>query len=614
MNSILGMVELLGETSLTPEQRKYLETLAGNGDALLTLINGILELARIESGRVSLEQTEFELEELIEHVAETLAVRAHEKKLELTTRIRAGTPGSLIGDPLRLRQVLINLIGNAIKFTEQGEVAIAVEAESCEADQVRLRFSVRDTGIGIAPEQLDAIFQSFTQADSSATRRYGGAGLGLTIASRLVEQMGGRLAVASELGRGSTFEFIAQLKSAEQQIVDSRARLDLAGVRIILIGDNETNRMVLGEMLGGLGAQISEAVNGRIAIEAATRANSFGAPFDLILLDATMPATDAFELAAELRRLCGEQARIIVMLNSEGVPRARESANARGFDAYLLKPLRRHELMRAIGWALGKAEQRPEHSDHATTPASADDPQLRRLNLLLVDDSVDNRNLVLAYLKKLPYQIDQAENGEVAFARFISGKYDLVLMDMQMPVLDGYGSVRKIRGWERANALAPTPIAALTASALEEDVQRTIEAGCSSHMSKPIKKSRLLQAIVDLTQSPDAAIENDLPTDVESASASDATPDHPILKRRDIDAMAAALERRDYHTLRSLARRTRSVGAGRDAIGNIGDALEDAAQRRDVAEASRQLRALTDCLGRLELLRTHNAQPTASRV
>jgi two-component system, sensor histidine kinase and response regulator len=210
MNAILGMVDLLSETSLTPEQRKYLGTLTSNGDALLTLINGILDLARIESGRLSLEQTEFELEELIEHVAETLAVRAHEKKLELTTQTRAGTPGSIIGDPLRLRQVLINLIGNAIKFTEQGEVAIAVEAESFEADQVRLRFSVRDTGIGIAPDQLDAIFQSFTQADSSATRRYGGAGLGLTIASRLVEQMSGRWEVTSQLGRGSTFEFVAQ--------------------------------------------------------------------------------------------------------------------------------------------------------------------------------------------------------------------------------------------------------------------------------------------------------------------------------------------------------------------------------------------------------------------
>jgi CheY-like chemotaxis protein len=394
-------------------------------------------------------------------------------------------------------------------------------------------------------------------------------------------------------------------------VVDSRGRLDLTGIRTMLIDDNETNRMVLGEMLGGLGAQIIEAESARVAIDAANRVNSLGAPFDLILLDATMPATDAFELSAELRRVCGEQARIIMMLSSEDVPRARESAQSRGLDAYLLKPLRRHELVRAIGRALDKTEQSPEPGD-PTPPADA--PQLRRLNVLLVDDSVDNRNLIVAYLKKLPYQIDQAENGEVAFARFISGKYDLVLMDMQMPVLDGYGAVRKIREWERANALAPTPIAALTASALEEDVQRTIEAGCSSHMSKPIKKSRLLDAIADLTQSPEAALENDLPTLVESASAFDARPDHPILKRRDIYAMSASLERRDYHTLRSLARRTRGAGAGLDAIGDIGDALEDAAQRRDVAEASRQLRALTDCLGRLELRRTQDAQPVPSRV
>ncbi len=232
MNSILGMVDLLGETSLTTEQRKYLGSMTLNGNALLTLINGILDLARIESGRFHLEQTEFELEDLIEHVGETMAVRAHEKKLELITRIRVGTPTSLVGDPLRLRQVLINLVGDAIKFTEQGEVAIAVEAESLEAGQVWLRFSDRDTGIGIAPGQLDAIFQSFTQGDSSATRKYGGAGL-RPHHRGAPGRTDGQAARGHQhdIGRGSIFEFVAQLEVAGEQSIDADARLDLAGVR-----------------------------------------------------------------------------------------------------------------------------------------------------------------------------------------------------------------------------------------------------------------------------------------------------------------------------------------------------------------------------------------------
>jgi len=599
MNAILGMADLLGETSLTIEQKKFVGTMTSNGNALLTLINGILDLARIESGRLNLEQTEFELEELIEHVAETLGVRAHEKKLELTTRIMPGTPMRLIGDPLRLRQVLINLVGNAIKFTERGEVAIAVGKEPDDSGEVRLRFSVRDTGIGIAPDNLEAIFQSFTQADSSATRKYGGTGLGLTIASRLVVLMGGQITVTSTVGKGSTFEFSARLKLAEDQSVEYDKPLDMVGMRALVVDDNETNRLILNETLSSLGAEVAEADSGPAALEITDRAIASGIPFRLVLLDCRMPEMDGFQVAVELKRRTSGPPPIVLMLSSDDLNRSLEAARALGIDVYIVKPVRRHELLRAITRALGRAGKE-EIKTIVRTPVAvaASEPQLKPLNILLADDSVDNRSLINAYVKGLPYHFDIAENGEIAVSKFISGKFDLVLMDMQMPVLDGYGAVRKIREWERANGLRHTPIAALTASALEEDVQNTIEAGCTSHLSKPIKKSRLLQAILDLTRAPVASIPDGHDIAEPVVELAGMVPDFLERKRRDVYALTAALERGDYHTLRSIAHRTKDEAAsfGFESISDIGHALEDAAQRRDVTEAGRQLRALTDHL------------------
>ncbi|HLI80087.1 MAG TPA: response regulator [Candidatus Binataceae bacterium] len=603
MNAILGMADLLAETPLQPEQRKFVATMTSNGNALLTLINGILDLARIESGRLNLEQTEFEIEELIEHVAETLGVRAHEKKLELTTRILPGTPACLIGDPLRLRQVLINLVGNAIKFTERGEVAITVGGEAAPSGEVGLRFSVRDTGIGIAPDKLQSVFQSFTQADSSATRKYGGTGLGLTIASRLVALMGGRIEVNSEPGKGSTFEFVARLRVAESQELATEPPLSLVNVRVLLVDDNPTNLLILHETLRTLGAEIAQAESGKDALEKARHADETGKPFQLVILDCRMPEMDGFQVAAELRRMTTSgPPPIVLMLSSDDLNRSLESARATGIEVYILKPVRRTELFRAIARALNNDRDQNSKPLPITSPAPKNDEDIRPLNILIAEDSPDNLRVIQAYLKNLPYRLDHAEDGEIAVTKFIAGKYDLVLMDMQMPVLDGYDAVRQIRRWESENGKAPTPIAALTASALEEDVKNTIEAGCTSHLSKPIKKARLLPAIRELTATPAASAGN-------GHSANVVVEPVPQVmgflerKRQDVYALTAALERADYHALRTIATRTKGEGTsfGFAAISDIGGALEQAALERDVAGVHHHVRALAEYLDQVEV-------------
>jgi len=497
MNAILGMADLLAESQLTIEQHRFVSVMVSNGNALLSLINGILDLARIESGRFTLAETEFDLEDLVEHIAETLSVRAHEKGLELTTRIPPDVPRSVVGDSLRLRQVLINLVGNAIKFTEQGEVAIVVEHATDDAGQ--LSFSVRDTGIGIAHEQIEAVFQSFTQVDSSATRKYGGTGLGLAIATRLVEMMGGRLAVTSELGKGSVFHFTIPLVEAEKPNFtrDNVPRLD--GVRILVVDDNETNRFILKELVASLGGSAVEACDGEQAIAEAARARARGKPYEIVLLDYRMPAMDGLQVAQHLRLQASDAPPVILMLSSEDLRRSRETILS-AIDVYLIKPVRRTELIQAMVTALnGKPVQIEVVRSVAAANASVG--EVSPLRILLAEDSPDNRNLISAYLRNHPYTLDAAENGQVALTKFMRGSYDLVLMDVNMPVMDGFTAVRKIRQWEHQQGHALTPIAALTASATEEDIRRSAEAGCTIHVSKPIKKARLLDAIRELTTS-----------------------------------------------------------------------------------------------------------------
>ena len=525
MNAVLGMAELLSETGLDPEQRKYLNIMINNGNSLLDLINDILDLAKVEAGRIELERTPFDLRGLTDRVCETLAVRAHSKRLELACRIAPGLATGLSGDPLRLRQILINLIGNAIKFTQSGSIVLTVEQEEAGAPEagtpdegsVLLHFSVADTGIGIARAQLDKIFTSFTQADSSTTRRYGGSGLGLAIVTRLVELMGGKIWVESEVGKGSTFHFTARFDLDPEAVArddSAAAPLDLRGVRTLVVDDTPVNRLILREMLGAKGALVTEAESGAQALLQMTLAAREGQPFELLVIDYRMPGMDGLELA----RRTGVHRALTLMLTSDDFTITTAKLRELGIHAYLVKPIRRQDLYEAIAEA--RAEARSAISNGAPANgqplAQAQSQSGRAMRILLAEDSADNRLLIAAYLKNTPHRLDTAENGAIAVNKFAAGHYDLILMDMQMPVMDGYEATREIRKWQSECAMAPVPIIALTASALKEDVQRSLEAGCDRHVAKPVRKATLLAAIRDIMNRPGGA--NHLATDPAAAS------------------------------------------------------------------------------------------------
>ncbi|MFI5353550.1 MAG: response regulator [Candidatus Binatales bacterium] len=511
MTAILGMADLIGETELDEEQRKFLDVMTNNGNSLLQLINDVLDLAKVESGRLTLEQVGFDLGDLMNTVGEALAVRAHEKGLELAIRVFPEAPAELVGDPLRIRQILINLVGNAVKFTERGSVTASVGLEP--GDSRFLHFSVADTGIGIRPELAESIFSDFTQADASTTRQYGGSGLGLAIAKRLVAMMDGRIWVETELGKGSIFHFTTRFephKGDAVKIDRSVADIDLHGVRTLVVDDTPINRLIVREMLSATGAEVSEADSARNALAEIERASLNGRPYALLVLDYRMPVIDGIELMGMLRAKGLAHHMVVVMLTSDDLKIQLSRAHQVGLDAYLVKPIKRAELLDAVKMALGTAQARRKTAAHPVRPAAdapaADAPlatapvsDSRMIRVLLAEDSRDNTMLIELFLRNTRYHLDTAENGEVAVAKFRAGDYDAVLMDINMPVMDGYAALREIRNWEREQKIRETPVIALTASAFREDAQRALAAGFRMHVAKPIKKATLTDALTEVT-------------------------------------------------------------------------------------------------------------------
>jgi two-component system sensor histidine kinase/response regulator len=502
MTAILGMAELLAEGELNAEQRRYIEILCNNGNALLDLINSILDLAKVESGRLTLEHVGFDLGEVMEKAAQTLAFRAHAKRLELIVSIVSDVPLALLGDPLRLRQVLINLIGNAIKFTEHGEVVISVERDSAPSEPLRLKFSVRDTGIGISQDKLPALFDAFAQADSSTARRYGGSGLGLAIVKRLVALMRGEVKIESTLGAGSIFSFTSPFEV--QPDVSAAARWPtLENVAVLIVDNNQTGRAVLGRMVGERGAKISGVASYEAGLSAIRQAVSAGIPPRIVLLDDRIASGDSGELQllSAAASQCG--ASIVAMIHCDNLAADVSRLRSLKIETYLVKPISVAELIKALRQVLeGDAVEQSSDNRNRNRSAAVDamQPSIveRPLNILFADDSSDNRTLIRAFLKKTPYHLDEVEDGRQAIDRFIAADdYDLVLMDIQMPEVDGYAATRAIRKWEQENNRKHTPIIALTASVFGEAVRLTRAAGCDAHVAKPISKVTLLRAICD---------------------------------------------------------------------------------------------------------------------
>jgi two-component system, sensor histidine kinase and response regulator len=488
MNAVLGFVELVLDTDLETEQRRALELVRSSSEALLAILNDILDFSKIEAEHLELESIPFDLPKLVHATASLLAVRARERHLELLAEVPPHTPRLVRGDPTRLRQVLTNLIGNAIKFTEEGEVIVSVAAGEPVDGLVRVHFSVRDTGIGIAPEHLQAIFEEFTQSDTSMTRRYGGTGLGLTISRRLVVLMGGALTVKSEPGHGSEFEFAVELPIEANPAVPA-GKATLGGRRVLVVDDNQTNRRIIRDMLGAEGMAVDEATSAEEGLEALRRVARGGLPYDLAILDVQMPDRDGFQLASDIRADSGIAATRLLMLTSAGQRGDGERCRELGIQGYLTKPTSRADLVDALGAVLAEAAR--EGWPGVVTRHSIAESR-RSLHILLAEDNEVNQQVAVAMLVRRGHDVHVVSNGREAVEAVKQRVYDVVLMDLQMPVLDGFGATAAIRALPQGGTL---PIIAVTAHALSGERERCISHGMTDYVAKPFRAPELFAAI-----------------------------------------------------------------------------------------------------------------------
>ena len=495
LNAIIGTADLLWDTPLSSEQRKYLRVFRRAGDALLGLISDILDLSKIEAGYMELDSISFNLEELIDKIMDMLAMQANENSLEFACRIDPDVPRHLIGDPVRLTQILVNLLGNAIKFTEKGSVILHVTKDMRASMAGAIHFTVTDTGIGIPPDKLEVIFERFRQGDSSRTRQYGGTGLGLAISKHLAERMHGRIWVESTVGKGSRFHCTVTLDV--QTTIDPPQPspiIELNGLKTLIVDDHSINRLIIREMLSESHADITEAMDGPSAIRILGEAADQGRPFELLLLDCRMPNMDGFQVVDHLKQNALDTGLTIIILTSD------DWANdiARTYDlalgGYLIKPIRRADLIKTIEIACRRMKEAVARTRKVHSPPHDDMPGPPR-KILLAEDSPDNQMLIRSYLRDTDYQLDIVDNGTQAVEKIKDTRYDVILMDMQMPVMDGFAATGAIRQWEDDHQLAPVPIIALTALALKEEAAKSLKAGCTVHMTKPIRKKTLLDIL-----------------------------------------------------------------------------------------------------------------------
>lgn len=499
MIGIMGFTDLALDTELSGEQRSYLEIVKTSAEALLDLLEDILDFSKMEAKRLDLEEIEFDLRTTMEAAADTLALKAHEKGLELACRIKPGVPTFLVGDPGRLRQIIVNLAANSIKFTEIGEVVIQCKVESKDEEFVLLHFSVSDTGVGIPEDKIDTIFESFRQVDGSITRKYGGTGLGLSISKQLSEMMGGKVWVESELGKGSTFHFTTRLglQSEKKQPVRESAPIDLHGSRILVVDDNATNRKVLIEMVALWEISYEEASDGKGALAEMEKAAKDGNPYHLVILDGQMPEMDGFEVSKRIKENPAFADTRIILLTSMG--RRGDAARCKelGISAYLLKPIKQSELLGACMNVLGHSllDANLGKGRLITRHTVREEQRCRQsLKILVAEDNPVNQKLVVRILKKQGHSTVVVENGQEALERLEKDVFDLVLMDVQMPVMDGLKATAIIRDREKSTG-THIPIVAMTARAMKGDRESCLEAGIDYYISKPFKVAELLEVL-----------------------------------------------------------------------------------------------------------------------
>lgn len=532
MNGIIGMTDLLLEVENDPEKRDNLLTIEHSAGALLHIINDILDFSKIEARKLDFDQVEFNLRSVVEEAARAVSLAAHKKGVELVCDMEFDMPTWVVGDPGRLRQVLLNLLNNAIKFTPQGEVALMVACESLDPEHATIQFSIRDTGTGIPAHKLKAIFDPFTQVDGSSRRKHGGTGLGLTISNSLVQMMGGTIAVTSELGKGSTFCFSARFPISQSQDKGRlSAPLPLAGSSVLLVDDNPTNRAIVVKMLERSDARVVPCAGAVEALDALRVAKEEQRAFDILLTDRNMPGMDGFQLVERIRAiepLCPA----IVMLTSDDQKKDSARCRALGIERYLLKPIRAAELQEAMCLALGKHHQRSTLQNSET--ANAGRLKTSRLGeqqrVLVVEDNIVNQKLVAKILTKAGHEVVIASNGLAAITEYSSRKFDLILMDVQLPDMDGFQATTQIRRLDTA-AGTHTRIVALTAHALQGDKEKCLQNGMDEYLAKPIRPQQLLALVGECKQ---------------QTSAQKAEGDHTRFDRKVLDQFTqgdASLER-----------------------------------------------------------------------
>ena len=495
INGVLGMTELLIGTELTAEQREYALMLKTSGDSLLGVINDILDFSKIESGKLSLDPVAFDLRQTLEDVLRALALKAHEKHLELVLQIGGDVPGHVIGDGGRLRQILVNLIGNAVKFTQQGEILLNVHCNQRTDQELEIQFNVSDTGIGIPSEKHSVIFEAFAQADGATTRNYGGTGLGLAISAQLAGMMGGRIWVESATGQGSTFSFTVRLgvAVAPENATVTLLHDELLRLPVLIVDDNATNRRILVEMTHGWGMQPTPAEGGSDALILLNRARQDGTIFRLALIDGNMPGMDGFELAERIKLDPQLSGATIMMLTSSEYKGDAARCRELGIAAYLVKPIRKSELLTAILTVLGcQTVSPPALVTRATLSQTR--PSLR---ILVAEDNAVNQALMMRLLQKMGHLPSLVANGREALQVLEREHFDLVLMDVQMPEMDGFSATRAIRDAERQTE-NHVPIIALTANAMKEDEEACLAAGMDSYLSKPVSAGKLDEALAHM--------------------------------------------------------------------------------------------------------------------
>jgi signal transduction histidine kinase/CheY-like chemotaxis protein/HPt (histidine-containing phosphotransfer) domain-containing protein len=596
MNGIVGMTDLALDTKLDKEQREYLSMVKTSADSLLMVINDILDFSKIEAGKLQLDPVDFSLRETLNVTIKSFALRADQKGLELACDVRFDVTDGLIGDSSRLRQILINLIGNAIKFTDQGEVLTTVHLESKTDEEAELHFAVSDTGCGIPPEKQALIFDAFQQVDSSTTRRYGGTGLGLTISSKFVAMMGGRIWVESDQGRGSTFHFTARfgLQGAPAEKPGPTALIGAAGLPVLVVDDNATNRRILVEMLRNWGMKPTAVGSGDAALELLRQAKDAGDPLPLVLLDAHMPGMDGFTVAEHIKKTPELASSTLMMLTSSRQTGDAARCRSLGLAGYLTKPFSQSTLLDAIVTALGTASVARAEPTADLGIRGKEAP--RPLRILLAEDNPVNQQLAIRVLEKQGHSVVVANNGREALERFDTEVFDLILMDVHMPEMNGFEATAAIRKKREANKRS-VPIIAMTAYAMIGDRERCLEAGMDGYVAKPVKVEELLEVISGLV--PGRVGADSL---WRKSSAPAGAPDDDLPGRRELLAIADG----DLDFLRNVV--SAFLQSCDEGLLEIGEALkcadatrlENAAHRLKGAAAGLKGRAVSEAAKRLE--------------